>query len=354
MILRITGLLACSWRAVAEALYYERKRGIGVNKPARIATVCQGGEFYPTVDENRAHVMVRLELAMACEPDLVVLPETFTTVSITENLEALAEPVPGPTTDSCAKLARQHGTYVVCPIRTVRDKVVKNSAVIISRDGGILGIYEKSQPVTTSDDYTVFERGVRPGASPPPVFDLDFGRIGIQICFDAGFPEGWQSLADQGARLVLWPSAYNGGFPLRAYAYLHQFHVVTSVRTDGSRIIDPLGQVTAKTDQRMNVVWRDLSLDFVVSHWDFNYTVPDTILAKYGRRVRVTSDRDSGHFVVESLDPDLPISGVMEEFGLESSRQYHQRHREAYGTARDGDQPAAQTAAHALRPQYSR
>ena len=200
--------------------------------------------------------------------------ETFTTAGVPGKATDIAEPVPGPTTDRVARRAREHHAYVICPITTRRDGRCWNSAVIVDREGRIAGIYDKAHPVTTSHDYTVFEDGILPGGA-PPVFDLDFGRVGIPICFDAGFPETWQLLADQGARLIFWSSAYNGGFPLRAYAYLHHVYVVSSVRTDKSRIIDPCGAVLAQADQWANVIWRDVNLDYAVCHYDWNYNIPD-------------------------------------------------------------------------------
>ena len=321
---------------------------------ARIATICQNGEISRTVEENRSLIIRRLQHALAVSPDLVVLPETFTTVGAGDDSVKHAESVPGPTTDACSVLAKAHAAFVICPILTQRSGTVLNSAVIIGRDGSIVGIYDKAQPVTSSEDYTEMERGVCPGATPPPVFDLDIGRIGIQICYDVGFPESWQSLSDQGAELVLWPSAYNGGFPLEAFAYLHHFYVVTSVRTDSSRIIDPMGVVLEKTDSRLNVIYRDIGLDYVVSHWDFNYSIPESIVAAYGDRISIRSDRDSAHFIVESRDNSVKVADLMNEFGFESTRLYHERHRNAYGDLRDGRAPPPQRAAHADRSQFSK
>lgn len=65
-----------------------------------------------------------------------------------------------------------------------------------------------------------------------PVFDTDFGRIGIQICFDIGWRDGWKELADKGAQLVIWTSAYDGGNLLHTYAAHNMYYVVSSVRTD--------------------------------------------------------------------------------------------------------------------------
>ncbi|MBN1642567.1 MAG: carbon-nitrogen hydrolase family protein [Anaerolineae bacterium] len=322
---------------------------------ARIATVCQGRRFYGTIDANRDHVLSLLDLALRQEPDLVCLPETFTTVSVPlENVGATAEPVPGPTTDAISERARAHGSYVICPIKNQRDGILWNSAIVIDREGQIAGIYDKAQPVTSSPDYTTFEGGVRPGPADVPVFDLDFGRIGIQICYDAGFPESWQRLADKGARLVFWPSAYNGGFPLQVYAYLHHYYVVSAVRTDSSRIIDPLGAILEATDERHNVIYRDINLDYCVCHYDFNHSIGDEIMAAYGERVVVRSDRDSGHFVIEPRDESVTIAALQERFGFEPTHRYHQRHRDAYPALRDGRAAEPQQAAHGARPMHAK
>ena len=323
-------------------------------KRTRIATVCQAGNFYDSVEENRRHVMGLLDLALRREPDLVCLPETFTTASVTgKPVERLAETVPGATTEAVAERAREHGCYVICPIVTRRDLRIWNSAIVIDRAGDVLGIYDKAHPVTSSSDYTAFEEGVTP-SSEIPVFDLDFGRVGIQICFDIGFPESWEELAQKGARMVFWPSAYNGGFPLQVYAYLHHFYVVSSVQTEKSRIVDPCGVILAETDRLVNVVCHDMNLDFVVSHYDFNQSIPDKIVKAYHGRVEIRSHLDEAHFLAEPIDDGVKTERLREEFGFESTFQYHQRHREAYQLIHRGKAPLPQKAAHGDRPQYSK
>ena len=324
-----------------------------LGKKARIATVCQGGCFFNSVEANRKYVMNLLGLALKQRPDLVCLPETFTTASITTSIEDLAEPVPGPTTNVVSERARKHGCYVICPILTRRDGKTWNSAVLIDRKGEVTGFYDKVHPVTSSSDYTVFEKGVTPGTE-APFFDLDFGRVGIQICFDIGFPETWKKLAEKGAKMVFWSSAYNGGFPLQVYAYLHHYYVVSSVATEKSRIIDPCGVILAETDKNVSVIYRDVNLDFVVSHYDFNYSVPDRIMNTYPSRVEVRSHIDEGHFLVEPIDDTLTTDQLQREFGFESTFQYHQRHREAYQLLRQGKKPIPQKAAHGERPMYAK
>ena len=321
---------------------------------ARIATICQGKNFYPSVVKNREYVMDLLDLALRQKPDLVCLPETFTKPSAsTESVDRCAESVPGPTTDVMSERAKKHSCYIICPIITKRGGKCWNSAVLLDRSGDILGVYDKNHPVTSSSDYTVFEKGVRP-ASENPVFDLDFGRVGIQICFDIGFPESWTKLSEQGARMVFWPSAYNGGFPLRVYAYLHHYYVVSSVRTDKSRIIGPCGTVLGETDQQVNVIYRDINLDYVVCHYDFNYSIPDRIMEAWPGQVEIRPHGDAGHFLVEPIDDTVTTEQLRAQFGFESTLQYHERHRKAYKVRRQGKRPTAQEAAHGDRPTYGK
>jgi len=267
---------------------------------ARIATLCQSGTYFPSVEDNRAEVMRRLDIALKHHPDLVCLPEAFPTASLPGDAASLAETAPGPTIDLVSAKARQHGCYIICPLWTRREGRYWNSAVVIDRRGAILGIYDKLHPVTTSPDYTVMEGGNTPGSA-APVFDLDFGRIGVQICFDALFPESWAALAEQDARIIFWASAYNGGFPLQAYAWLHHTYVISAVNTEKARIIDPCGSILAETDYHLNVLVREINLDYAVCHYDFNYSLPDRLQAAYPGQIDIRSDWDAGHFLVEPL-----------------------------------------------------
>lgn len=320
----------------------------------RVATICQSRRFYPTVEANRNYVLGLLDAALLHKPDLVCLPETFTTASVpAEALTLLAEPLDGPTLNAVAQRARRHATYILCPIVTRQDGVVFNSAALIDRAGAVMGVYNKRQPVTTSGDYTEFERGTQPGGA-LPVFDCDFGRIGVQICFDILFPEDWLELARRDVRLVVWASAYNGGRAMEMQALLHHYYVVTAVSTDKARIIDPCGTTLAQTDSLRNIVIRDINLDFAVCHYDFNYAIPDRILAAYPGRVEIRSHPDDGMFLVEPTDPALTIERLQKEFGFETGRVYQERHRKAYACIRQGESPPPQWAAHGSRPMYGK
>jgi len=323
-----------------------------VNTIARIVSICQNGESYPTVEAHREAMLVHVRAALKERPDMIVMPEAFTSVGVPGPASASAETVPGPTTDAFAAVAREARTYILCPMHTRHGDRIHNSVVIIGRDGSIVGMYHKHCPVTTSCDYTVLEDGITPGDD-LPVFDLDFGRIGIQICFDIGFPENWQTLADKGARLIVWPSAYDGGFPLQVYAYLHHVWVVTSTRSPRSRIVDPCGEIVAEVAPPERIVSRAVNLDTIVSHLDWNMSIPAEITAKYGDRVDVRQwVPGSSHFVVEPLDPAIRTEDLQKEFGFEPSSLYHERHRRCYARIRAGKRPEPQEALHGNRPQW--
>jgi len=319
---------------------------------ARVACICQNGEAHPTVAEHRQAMLAYAREALKERPDLLCLPEAFTSPGVPGTPASSAETVPGPTTDAFAALAREGRCYILVPIHTKQGEVIHNSVVVLGRDGGIIGVYHKYCPVTTSFDYTILEDGVTPGTE-LPVFDLDFGRIGVQICFDIGFPENWQTLADKGAKLIVWSSAYDGGFPLQVYAWLHHVWVVTSTRTQHSRIVDPCGEILAETKPSERLVVRTINLDTIVSHLDWNMSIPGKIKAKYGDRVDVRQwIPGTSHFIVEPLDPAIKTADLQKEFGFEPTTLYHERHRRCYARLRKGEKPEPQQALHGKRPQW--
>jgi predicted amidohydrolase len=142
--------------------------------------------------------------------ELLVLPETastgFTTGLTPEELWDLVATVPGPLTEPLQQAARDTGSYVVWGTyeRGECRGTLFNSAVLIGRDGEVLGTYRKTHPfyaehvdqggwVTPGDDVCVVE--------------TDLGRIGMAICFDGDFPELWRIQAVLGAEVIARPSA---------------------------------------------------------------------------------------------------------------------------------------------------
>ncbi|MBN1808636.1 MAG: carbon-nitrogen hydrolase family protein [Planctomycetes bacterium] len=317
-----------------------------------VVTVAMANYRAGSVQGNVDYALGLLDTACRLGPDIVCLPENFATVGIGDPKAEIAQPVPGPITEACSKRAREYSTFVICPLTRLHGDKAFNSAVIIDRRGEVAGVYDKAHPVTHTDDYTGAEHGLTPGPEDVPVFDLDFGRVGCQICFDLGFPETWALLKQKGAEIVFWPSAYDGGRPLWTYAYLHEYFVVSAVRTATSRIVNPQGDVLAATSRRSQVAARVIDLDHIICHADWHVDMPRRLIDRYGTDVSVTVYAEEGHFIVESNSDGLPLSAIVAEFGLEPCRTYHRRHHPMYRALREGAAPEPQETPYKGRQQY--
>ena len=114
-----------------------------------------------------------------------------------------------------------------------------NSSVLIDRSGRVVFVYDKIYPYWSEFD---LRPPATPGKNATMVFDTDFGRIGLAVCFDANFPDVWQALRDQEAEVVFWSSAYSAGSQLQAYALLHHYYIVTSTYTKDCQVYDITGE----------------------------------------------------------------------------------------------------------------
>ena len=128
-----------------------------------------------------------------------------------------AEPVPdGPTTQAMIELARELQMVLVVPIyEQEQEGLLYNTAAVIDADGTYLGKYRKTHIPQVKGFWEKFY--FRPGNLGYPVFDTAVGRIGVYICYDRHFPEGWRALGLAGAKIVFNPSATSRG--LSAYLW---------------------------------------------------------------------------------------------------------------------------------------
>ncbi len=291
---------------------------------ARITAISMSGGAGDTA-EDRARVAVdravaSIDRAAADKPDLIVLPETFTGLGGgSEMWFATAEPVPGSTTERLAERARRHACYIVCPIVRQDAGRTYNSAILLGRDGEVVGIYDKMHP--TVGELTV---GITPGVS-APVIETDFGRVGFAICFDLNFHDVIEDLARGGAELVCFPSMYRGGLQTRLWAFDHAVYFASATPGEGSVIVDPLGAVLEQSDAYEPIISRRVNLDYADMHIDENHRQWDAIKAKYGDAVEFDILSPEARFVMYSHHPDLSVDDIIAEFSLETSRDYFAR-----------------------------
>ena len=194
-----------------------------------------------------------------------------------------AEAIPdGPTTKRFCELAAQHEMVLVVPMyEREQAGLLYNTAAVIDADGTYLGKYRKNHIPQVKGFWEKFY--FRPGNLGYPVFETAVGTVGVYICYDRHFPEGWRALGLAGAEIVFNPSATSRG--LSAYLWrLEQtssaaanMYFVGAINRVGveplgendfygtSYFANPRGQIVdgAASDSAEELVVRELDLEMV-------------------------------------------------------------------------------------------
>jgi predicted amidohydrolase len=264
--------------------------------------------------------------------DLALLPEV--SFKFAEgNLRAAAEDTEGKTAAAIGAKARQLGAYAVAPILRASGGAVYNSLVLLDRAGRSVGVYDKVHPVMMRDGSLEF--GVAPGRE-FPVFDLDFGKVGMQICWDVAFADGWQALADQDAELVLFATNPAVPLALRGYAWRHGYYIAASTVHPIAPVVDPVGRVVVATSADREVAVARINLDYRVVHSNCMWDWPLDEHPEYQGRMKIEWDADAHEFLVSSLVSDLPVQRFLTTEGLLTGRQRNGRNIELLLKERGG------------------
>eukprot|EP01050_Picozoa_sp_SAG11_P020225 SAG11_NODE_3373_length_2491_cov_2.115385_1_plen_593_part_10 len=300
-------------------------------------------------------------------------------------------------------IAKRHSMYIVFGMRAAapaddpypadpsRPKAWKklgyNTDVILDREGEMVGYYRKSWPCCPSPAGGSMDDGY-PSRELVKTFDLDFGRVGLQTCFDMNFDgeatcmighppslatrpqaarlerwplraDTWHQLYAANVDLVFWPSAYGGGMPIRGYAALYHFNIVPVGWGD---ITDITGQVAqglhAVVPQKLYMA--TLDLDRTYTHDDFVgarvqrlvadhqglvefLTVPEYCAVAGHCSQQADLVRESGFYLLgrteEGYAQGVSVRALLQQYNIESLRQYQHRSRAAINMQR---QAAAQ------------
>src|SRR5262245_17415704 len=213
--------------------------------------------------------------------DIALFPELVISggYSLGDKFDDVADTIPGPSTEALGRKAQEHKLYVVAGMAE-RDATgtVYNSAVIVGRDGRLAGAYRKTHIFPATESFFALGTDLT-------VFDLDFGRVAIPICYDLEYPEPARVLCLKGAELLLsmaahWIGTGTVGTPSNfvttiyaARALENRVPVVLSNRVGYdpglndkfvglSRIVDANGMtLTAMTDDSEGMITATLDLD---------------------------------------------------------------------------------------------
>lgn len=201
-----------------------------------------------------------------------------------EKWYSLTEHVPdGPTTKLMQDLAKKHEMVIVVPLYEEDiTGVYYNTAAVIDADGSYLGKFRKIHiPHCNPGFWEKFY--FKPGNLGYPVFDTAVGKVGVYICYDRHFPEGWRELGLNGAEMVFNPSATVAGLseylwkleqPAAACANIYYVGAINRPGTEApwnigefygtSYFANPRGQVIAEAPRSGDAVLvADLNLDMI-------------------------------------------------------------------------------------------
>jgi beta-ureidopropionase len=202
-----------------------------------------------------------------------------------------AESVPGPVVERFQALARELSMVMVLPVyEQEQPGFLYNTAAVVDADGSYLGKFRKQHIPNLPGFWEKFY--FRPGNGGYPVFDTAVGKVGVYICYDRHFPEGWRALGLNGAQIVFNPSATSRSLsqylwqieqPAAAVANEYYVGAINRVGVEDlgendfygeTYFVDPRGQyVGEKADSyKPELVVRDLDMDLlqeVRNRWAF-------------------------------------------------------------------------------------
>jgi formamidase len=232
-------------------------------------------DFEARKSQHTAKAEWYLNLITGLNPhvDLFVFPETYIAGFDPPNWDALAEPIPGPTSDFFCRKARELRKWI-CPGTIIEKRQglegAYNTSMLISPDGEIVLTYRKVfvphpfEPSVRGDDFPVYEIG-------------GIGKIGIMICADVQIPEPARNLALNGAEIILKPTCQGffigglrNGVPITQTRTFENQCFLVSVNQSSpegmghSHICDPEGRVLEELESTEAFTWVTINLDDVV------------------------------------------------------------------------------------------
>src|SRR5450432_180430 len=255
--------------------------------------------------DNLERALAHVRAAAKAGAQVICLPELFSTQYFCQTEDHanfdLAEPIPGPSSEALARVAKEARVVVIGSLFERRAAgVYHNTAVVLDADGSTRGLYRKMH---IPDDPAYYEKFYfTPGDLGFRAFDTAYGRLGTLVCWDQWYPEGARLTALAGADILFYPTAIgwhpaekaeHGAAQASAWQTIQRSHAianglfVAAVNRvghegpadggiefwGGSFVADPFGVVLAeasRTEEEILVVCCDLArTEEVRRNWPF-------------------------------------------------------------------------------------
>ncbi|MCZ7649265.1 MAG: carbon-nitrogen hydrolase family protein [Planctomycetota bacterium] len=268
--------------------------------------------------------------------DLAVLPEMAVTGG-RGGWEATAReralPFDGALREAFSKKARELRSYLVVPMNLVEaddPETVSNAAILLDREGRVAGIYRKIH-LASQQGKEDLEGGTSPGCE-APVFECDFGKLGIQICLDAMFEYGWDELARRGAELVVWPTWRPGTAHATSRALYHRYFIVSATYMTTAHVFEPTGKIVATADPADPLLVQeiDLSNAIVATGGGRVGEGGADMKERFGGRIGFRFYPEEAYGLFWSNDPKTPVAEMLREIGATELEVLLERQRGIY------------------------
>lgn len=240
----------------------------------------------PTVTDKMQNVRtagIYLEKIKDEKPDFVILPEMFCCPYQTQNFPVYAEEEGVPVWQQLSEYAKQYGIYLIggsMPEKDAEGKVY-NTSYIFDRQGKQIGKHRKVHlfDIDVTGGQTFKESDTLTAGDHDTVFDTEFGRMGVMLCFDIRFPELARMMVNDGAKAIFVPAAFNmttgpahWELSFRTRALDNQIYMIgcAPMRDESagyiswghSIVTDPWGRVIDMLDEKEGVLLTELDLDY--------------------------------------------------------------------------------------------
>ena len=233
--------------------------------------------------ENVRTVKTYLEKIKDENPDFVILPEMFCCPYQTENFPIYAEKEGGPVWQQLSGYAKQYGIYLIGGSMPEKDAEgnVYNTCYVFDREGKQIGKHRKVHlfDIDVKGGQTFKESDTLTAGDSDTVFDTEFGKIGVMLCFDIRFPELSRMMVNDGAKVIFVPAAFNmttgpahWELSFRTRALDNQIYMVGCapardvsagyISWGHSIVTDPWGRVTGMLDENEGILLAELDMDY--------------------------------------------------------------------------------------------
>lgn len=233
--------------------------------------------------ENVRTVKAYLEKIRDENPDFVILPEMFCCPYQTENFPIYAEKEGGPVWQQLSAYAKQYGVYLIGGSMPEKDAEgnVYNTCYVFDREGKQIGKHRKVHlfDIDIKGGQTFKESDTLTAGDSDTVFDTEFGKMGVMLCFDIRFPELSRMMVNDGTRIVFVPAAFNmttgpahWELSFRTRALDNQIYMVGCapardvsagyISWGHSIVTDPWGRVTGMLDENEGILLAELDMDY--------------------------------------------------------------------------------------------